>query len=50
MQAVTPCVGTVVNPNGYKINGVAGNMPIDVDNFAFWLVFVNAAYGWKVTQ
>ncbi|HQR20123.1 MAG TPA: hypothetical protein PKV98_04615 [Burkholderiaceae bacterium] len=47
-QAEAGIVNTVINPNGSKINGVAGNMTVDIDGFDFWLVYTGASYGWKM--
>jgi hypothetical protein len=47
-QAEVGIVNTVINPNGSKINGVAGNMTVDIDSFDFWLVYTGASYGWKM--
>lgn len=49
-QAAPGVTGTIIDPAGAKINGVAGVMTIDIPDFAFWLTYVNAAYGWKVQQ
>jgi len=49
MQAAASVTGTVINPNGHKINNTAGNMSVDVVDFAFSLVYIDASYGWKVT-
>jgi hypothetical protein len=40
--------GFSVDPNGGKINGVAGVMTVDVPDYAFSMVYVSAGYGWKV--
>jgi hypothetical protein len=49
-QAAASITGTVINPNGEKINGVSGNMTVDTDEFSFDLVYVSAGYGWKVLR
>lgn len=48
VQAGSSITGTVVNPNGGKINATTGNMTIDIDNYSLALVYVDASYGWKV--
>lgn len=40
--------GTVVAPGADVIHGTAGNMNIDVGDFAFAMVYVDATFGWKV--
>mgnify|MGYP003541873161 CR=1 FL=1 len=47
-QAAASITGTIINPNGSKINNVAGNMTVDVDEFYFTLRYISAGYGWKV--
>jgi hypothetical protein len=49
-QALAGITGTIIDPNGANINGVAGSMSVDIDNFAFWLVYTGVAHGWKVQQ
>lgn len=49
-QAAAGVINALINPAGQKINGIAGNMALDVDNFGFWLTFVDTSYGWKVQQ
>mgnify|MGYP000458619653 CR=1 FL=1 len=48
VQAAASVTGTVIDPNGAKINGVVGSMTVDVDEFAFSMVYISASYGWKV--
>jgi hypothetical protein len=48
VQAEVSITGTVIDPNGSKINGVAGSMTVDIDGFDFWLVYTGASYGWKM--
>jgi hypothetical protein len=47
-QAAASITGCQINPNGAKINAVAGTMDLDTDAFAFQLVYVDATFGWKV--
>lgn len=47
-QAAASITGTIIDPNGAKINNTVGNMTIDVDEFALSLLYVSAGYGWKV--
>lgn len=47
-QAAASITGTVINPNGAKINNTVGSMTVDLAEFAFSLVYVSAGYGWKV--
>ena len=37
-----------INRNGGKINGVAGNLIIDINGGAAILVYTGSTYGWKV--
>lgn len=37
-----------INRNGGKINGVAGNLIIDINGGAATLVYTGSTYGWKV--
>lgn len=48
-QAAAAITGTIINPNGAKINNVVGNMTIDISEFSLSLVYISAGYGWKVT-
>ena len=36
--------------NGHKIQGIADNLLIDVDQSSFGLVYSNSTYGWKVLE
>lgn len=47
-QAAAAITGTIVDPNGGKIMAVSGPMTIDLTDFAFWLIYVNSSYGWKI--
>lgn len=47
-QAAASITGTIVDPNGAKINNTVGNMTIDITEFAMSFLYVSAAYGWKV--
>jgi hypothetical protein len=48
IQGAAGITGTIINPNGGKINGATGNMTVDIVDFAFALVYVDSSYGWKV--
>ena len=48
--AATIAIPCRVDPGAEKINGVAGQMVIDIPDFSFDVVYVNAAYGWKVNR
>jgi hypothetical protein len=47
-QAAASLTGCQVDPNGGKINGIAATMDLDVDGFAFQLLYTGSTYGWKV--
>jgi hypothetical protein len=47
-QAAAGITGVVVNPNGALIDGVGGNMTIDLANFAFTMKYTGASYGWVI--
>lgn len=47
-QAAASITGTIIDPNGAKINNTVGTMTIDVDEFSLSLLYVSAGYGWKV--
>ena len=36
--------------NGHKIQGIADNLLVDVDQSSFGLVYSNSTYGWKVLE
>jgi hypothetical protein len=36
--------------NGHKIQGVAQDLLVDVDQSSFGLVYSNSTYGWKVLE
>lgn len=47
-QAAAGLTNCTLDPNGGKINNTVGVMTIDVPDFDFSLIYVSAAYGWKV--
>jgi hypothetical protein len=50
MQGAASVTGTVIDPGSEKINNTAGTMSVDISDFSFTLVYVNASYGWKVDR
>lgn len=49
-QAAATVTGGVINPNGALIEGVAGNMNIDIVAFFFGMVYTGAGYGWVIDR
>lgn len=47
-QGAASITGTIINPNGALIEGVAGNMTIDIPNFGFHMLYTGATYGWVI--
>jgi hypothetical protein len=47
--AAGPLTNCFVDPGVERINGALGSMALDVPDFAFWLIYTGAPYGWKVT-
>jgi hypothetical protein len=48
VQGAPSITGVIVDPGASDINNTAGTMSVDIVDFDFTLVYVDAAYGWKV--